>query len=112
MFIEHDNTSPTQPAADDHREPLPGFLTDPTYARRTMAELRAEQRRNERNAALAMAGVLLLAVGYFVAAASAPVSPLADTIAGALATVIYLTAGLIIGMALRSTVERRKRSRR
>lgn len=107
MFIEHDNTSPTQPAADDHREPLPNF-----DAARTMAELRAEHRRNERNAALAMAGVLLLAVGYFVAAASAPVSPLADTIAGALATVIYLTAGLIIGMALRSTVERRKRSRR
>lgn len=111
MFIEHDNTSPTQPAADDHREPLPDF-TDPTYSNRTMAALRAERRRNERNTALAMAGVLLLAVGYFVAASSALVSPLADTIARTLAIVIYLVAGLVVGMALRSTVERRKRSRR
>jgi len=104
MFIEHDNTTNTQPAADTGSEP--------TRKPSPLAELRAQHRRNERTAALAIAGVLLLTIGYFVAAAAAPTSPTADVIARTLAVVIYLVAGLVIGMALRGTVESRKRARR
>ena len=104
MFIEHDNNTDTQPAASAGSEP--------TRTPRPLAELRAEYRRNERKTAAQIGGVLLLMSCYFVAALAASTSATADVIARTLAVVIYLVAGLTMGMALRSTVERRKRARR
>ncbi len=112
MNIEHSNGTIPQPVNEAaHSEPLPDF-SDPTYSRRALDALRVEYRRNQRNAALAMAGVLLLLVGYFVAAASAPVSPLAAAVAEVLSIVIYFVAGFTIGLAVRHSVERPRRSHR
>lgn len=111
MTIEHLNGSAPQPVAEPtHSEPLPEFAPT-TYNSAHLDRLQAEYRRNRRLTAIGIAAIMVLTVAYFTAAAAAPVSPVADTIAETLAAIIYLVCGWALGYSLRSHRAARRRNR-
>lgn len=90
----------------DHEFAQPGSYTV------TLESIRAARRRNDRDALLGLTLIAALMIGYFVAAAAAPTSPLAGTIARGLAVVIYLSGAASLGWALGMRIVARRRGRR